>query len=122
MRILPLLLSACALLAACSVGSRQAGVENTWRTPGVVDGFEPGVTTIDDIMEALGPPSQMIDLEAGPMLYYLLERSDTEGLTLVVYNTQTIRVKYDRAAFLCDRDGVLRRMSFSEEVISKGDD
>ncbi|MEM9382241.1 MAG: hypothetical protein AAGB93_19960 [Planctomycetota bacterium] len=122
MRLLPLLLSACALFAACSVGSRQAGVANTWRQPGIVDGFEPGVTTIDDIMEALGPPSQMIDLESGPMLYYLLERSDTEGLTLVVYNTQTIRVKYDRAAFLCDRDGVLRRMSFSEEVISKGDE
>ena len=80
-------------------------MQNTWREPGIIEGFEVGTTSIDDIMAALGPPSQMIDLENGPMLYYLLERSDTEGLTLFVYNTQKIRVRYDRAAFLCDRDG-----------------
>jgi hypothetical protein len=61
----------------------------------------------------------MVDLESGPMLYYLLERSDVSGLVLVVYNSQTIRVRYDRAVFLCDREGLLRRMALSKETIAQ---
>lgn len=111
------LLAVCVSLTSCSVGSRHAGVDNLWRDAAAVSGFEEGVTTMDEIMEQLGPPSQMVDLLDGPMLYYLLEQSDTSSLFLAVYNSQTIRVRYDRAVFLCDREGVLRHMAMSKEVI-----
>lgn len=109
-----------ALLASCSVYSRQAGVANLWREEGNIDGFEIGRTEMADILDRLGPPSQLIELGERVVLYYLLERTEGSSLFLVVYNSSTERVQYDRAVFVCDAGGVLRQMSLSREALPGG--
>ena len=55
----------------------------------------------------LGPPSQVIALDDETALYYLYERSEGEGLILIVYNRMRIDTRYDRAVFFFDENDVL---------------
>ena len=119
LRIVPWATLVALFLGSCSVGSTQSGVSNYWREEGMLDGMDVGKTTMSDVLDRFGPPSQLVELNDGALLYYLLERTESSGLFLVVYNTQTIRVKYDRAAFLFDKNGVLKNVSISHEEIPR---
>lgn len=116
---LAIILAMSVLLAACTNYNRQRGVENTWRS---IDQSElmPGTTTQMDIAKVLGPPSQVINLKAGPVFYYLAEKTKGSGLVLIVFNTLEEKVTYDRAVFFFDQDGILIDYSLSKETIDDG--
>ena len=99
---------------SCSVASRRSGVENVWRQAGA-DKLQPGVSTTKDVLAALGPPSQILDLGDRMCFYYLLEHTDSGSLFLVVYNTYESTVTYDRAVFFFDKQGKLEEMAMSAE-------
>jgi len=91
------------LVSACAQYENKRGVEVTWQ-PDVLAQLESGTTTRRDVLELLGPPSQVISLEGETVLYYLYERSDGEGLILVVYNQFKVDTRYDRAVFFFDEN------------------
>ena len=99
-------LASLALLAACAQYENKRGVEVSWQD-GVATGLERGSSTRQDTLELLGPPSQVISLESGTVLYYLFERSRGDGLILIVYNRFNVDTQYDRAVFFFDENDVL---------------
>lgn len=103
-------------LASCMNYKRQRGVENTWREvdPGAIVA---GETTQKDIVEMLGPPSQIISLKSGPVFYYLSEQVKGGGFVLILFNSLDEKITYDRAVFFFDNDGVLLEYSLSKEAI-----
>lgn len=111
---LPLLV-VLALGAACIRSERTAGVNNLWRKPGTE--FVQGVTTEQQLLDALGPPSQLIALKQYTVYYYMLEQSNDDGMITIVYNTSKESVVYDRAVFFFDENGVLHHWSKSDECL-----
>ncbi len=107
--VIPLL-----LLAGCIVSSADSGVLNKWRDESL-PAFERGKTTQSEVATALGPPSQLINLGDELIFYYLAERSRSRGVILIVYNTTSERVSYDRAIFFFDNEGVLKDFALSLE-------
>ncbi len=95
------LLIAVLTLGACAQYESQRGVEVSW-TPSILNSFEVGNTTRQQVLSALGPPSQIVAMENESALYYLFERSDGEGLILLVYNRFRRDTRYDRAVFFFD--------------------
>lgn len=89
------------LAAGCAQYQNKRGVEVTWQ-PEVVERFQAGTTTRREVMAELGPPSQVISLDGETVLYYLYERSDGDGLILVLYNQFKVDTRYDRAVFFFD--------------------
>ena len=75
-------------------------------------------TTRGEVLDLLGPPSQIITLGDETALYYLFERSAGNGLVLIVYNRMEVDTRYDRALLLFDNDDVLTDFSIriSEEA------
>jgi hypothetical protein len=62
-------LAACILVSAGCVSKRgEMGVLNEWRNPSAPV-FEKGVSTESQVMQALGPPSQVIALEDNSLFY-----------------------------------------------------
>lgn len=109
------LVIACVLFAAgCAKFSTERGVEDHWRSP-EVPVFNSGSTTQADILEALGPPSQIISLNSGSVFYYLREKGQGKGLILIVYNQINYSAAYDRAIFFFDDQGVLTEYSYSSD-------
>ena len=107
MRIARFLLPVVLLITAgCAQYENRRGVEVGW-TDDYLKTLQLGVTTRTDVLKALGPPSQVIALEGESILYYLFERSDGQGIVLVLYNRMQIYTHYDRAIFFFDDDGVL---------------
>ena len=102
-----------ALIGCVSVGKQQ-GVANKWRDPSLAP-FEKGKTTESDVIKALGPPSQLINLKDQTVFYYLREKSVAKGLILLIYNQASVQVAYDRAIFFFDDNGVLTEYSYSLE-------
>lgn len=102
------------ILAGCASFERTRGVENTWREPAVPAPVV-GTTTQSDILEALGPPSQVIGLRDQTVFYYLRERDTGRGGIFIVYNWLKEDVTYDRAIFFFDAAGVLQDYGFSRD-------
>ncbi len=103
--------------SACSRTDTSTGVENNWR-----DGtFAPvaGVTTEGDVLEALGPPSQIIGLQRQTVYYYIRESFRSDRLLLIVYNRTSRRTAYDRAVFFFNDAGILTKFSFSETALPR---
>lgn len=118
MRRLPVTLlglAALLLAPACISSERTAGVNNLWRKAGT--SFVPGETTEQQVLDALGPPSQLIALKTYTVYYYMLEKSTDDGLITIVYNTSKENVIYDRAIFFFDDGGVLHHWSSSDECL-----
>jgi outer membrane protein assembly factor BamE (lipoprotein component of BamABCDE complex) len=109
-----ILLFLCLTLAACISSRSESGVINKWRDQSLPE-FEPGKTTQAEVAKALGPPSQLINLESGLVFYYLLEKARSTGVILIVYNNIKERVIYDRAIFFFDQQGVLTDYALSLE-------
>lgn len=102
----------------CANRQSQMGVENLWRAhPAPV--FEIGRTTQSEVMQALGPPSQVIALHDQTLFYYLREQQKLKSLSLIIYSHSRERIMYDRAIFFFDRNGVLQDFALSAEAIPR---
>lgn len=100
--------------AGCFKSTEENGVTNKWRDTSLPP-IEKGTTTQTQILEMFGPPSQLINLENQVVFYYLLEKTVNKGAFLMLYNWKNKTVKYDRAIFFFDRNGVLDDFAFSIE-------
>jgi len=114
---LPVLLLAFGAVG-CATYDRSQGVTNTWRDPSVPAPVK-GKTTRAEIIETLGPPSQVIGLRDQTVFYYLRERRKGKGAVLVVYNWLKEDVTYDRAIYFFDQNGVLQDYGYSDETIER---
>jgi hypothetical protein len=106
-------------LAGCVSKRSEMGVENTWRGPSPPS-FEKGRSTEDDVMRALGPPSQVIALPEQTLFYYLREQSRTKAIYLIIYNQTRQEIIYDRGIFFFNKQGVLMDFAYSKEAIPSG--
>jgi hypothetical protein len=104
------------LIAGCINSKAESGVTNAWRAKDAPV-FERGKTTQAEVAKALGPPSQLIELDNQLVFYYLAERAKSTGIILIVWNQTKERIVYDRAIFFFDRKGVLQDFSFSLEEV-----
>jgi outer membrane protein assembly factor BamE (lipoprotein component of BamABCDE complex) len=111
-RFLPVLL-ALATAPACINMSSERGIEATWNKV-TADAFVPGETTRNDVLELLGPPSQILSLQDGSVFYYMLEQTESNGVILILYNDRNEKTTYDRAVFFFDEDGVLTEHAFGK--------
>ena len=68
---------------------------------------------VEDVLNALGPPSQLIALQDETVYYYMLEEARTKIMILILYNQARARVNYDRAMFIFDKQGLLTKYSLS---------
>ncbi len=98
------------LLHGCAQFESKRGVEVNWQSV-VTEKLVIGKTTRAEVLKLLGPPSQVIALDNESVLYYLFERSEGEGLILIVYNRMRIDTRYDRAIFFFDENDVLTEFS-----------
>lgn len=94
------------LLQGCAQYENKRGVEVTWQ-PQALQDLEKGSTTRREVLTAFGPPSQVISMEGETVLYYLYERSEGDGLILIVYNRMRVDTRYDRAIFFFDDNDIL---------------
>ena len=99
------------LLSACVNYSRDSGVDNLWRQPQT---FNNGTTTSQQVLAALGPPSQVLAVGKQTIYYYLNEQVTREGLILLVYNETTEITVFDRAMFIFNDQGILIDFSYSK--------
>lgn len=99
-----------ALLAGCAQYENRRGVDVTWEAASVGQ-LTRGQSTRREVLALLGPPSQVIALEGETVLYYLFERSQGDGLILLLYNRMTIDTRYDRAIFFFDENDILTDFS-----------
>jgi outer membrane protein assembly factor BamE (lipoprotein component of BamABCDE complex) len=109
-------LSALAVLlaaAGCAKIAKTSGVENRWRDHTLV--FQKSVTTQQEVLDKLGPPSQIIALQGKTVFYYLFEETKGNILVLVIYNQANTNVSYDRAIFFFDKNEILEEYAFSNK-------
>lgn len=92
--------------AGCAQYENTRGVEVGWQA-NVSAGMAPGKTTRQQVLQQLGPPSQVVALGDETALYYLFERSAGNGLILILYNRFTVDTRYDRAIFFFDDQDLL---------------
>jgi len=99
-------------LAGCIHSDSARGVEPRWEELGP-DAFVRGSTTRSEVLERLGPPSQILSLAEGTAFYYLLETTRARGVILVLYNDRGERTRYSRAVFFFDDQGTLTDFAVS---------
>ncbi len=101
--------------AGCARFTSSQGVDNLWRGEDVAK-FEVGKTLRADVLDALGPPSQIITVGEQTVFYYLREYGRGEAMVLLVYNSGNVSYNYDRAVFFFDPQGLLTEFSYSMET------
>ena len=106
------------LAAGCANFGAVDGVENLWREVSV-DAFEEGVTSQSEVLEMLGPPSQLIALNDQTVFYYLTEKTSGKGYIFIVWNQVNAKSEYDRAIFFFDSDGLLEEFAYSQEEMAR---
>ena len=112
-RIAPALLALLLVSTSACINMRSdRGVEARWHDVGA-DGFEAGKTMRSEVLEDLGPPSQILSIAEGSAFYYMLETTRARGMILLVYNDRTERTRYDRAVFFFDHEEVLTDFALS---------
>ena len=112
--LLSLLLLSLVVTGGCVSKNAQQGVENHWRGENVPV-FKIRETTEHDVLAALGPPSQLINLGNRTVFYYLQEQKKTRTAILIIYNQTREKITYDRAIFFFDQQGKLTDFSTSDE-------
>lgn len=105
------------VLGGCMVWRSEQGVDNLWRNESF-PAIQKGVTTQTEIIDLLGPPSQIINLEDQVTFYYLREEKHGKSVILILFNYTNVDIKYDRAIFFFDKNGILTDYSLSKETIS----
>jgi outer membrane protein assembly factor BamE (lipoprotein component of BamABCDE complex) len=108
---------ACLSTAGCVSTNEVAGVDNVWRDQSVA--FTNGISTTDDVLKMLGPPSQVISLGEQTVFYYVREKVRERAYITFVYNVDNTEITYDRAAFFFNSKGVLVTHSYSKEAIER---
>ena len=111
-------LFAATFLAGCISYGTVDGVENLWREV-PADEFEKGVTTQGQVLDLLGPPSQLINLQNQTVFYYLTEELSGGAALFILYNRGNAQSRYDRAIFFFDADGILQEFAYSQEEIAR---
>ena len=106
------------LISGCASYGSVDGVDNLWREVSI-DQFEKGVTTQADILDQLGPPSQLINLQDQTVFYYLTQELSGTGQIFIVWNRVNAKSRYDRAIFFFDTNGTLQEFAFSKERIAR---
>ena len=109
-RVVVITLCCLLLVSGCVRFNSKRGVQVAWQEP-ILAQFETGVTHRQQVLSALGPPSQIIALEKETVLYYLFEKTRGEGYILIVYNQFDLNTDYDRAVFFFDENDVLTEFS-----------
>jgi len=104
------------LITGCTNFGSVDGVSNLWREV-PVDEFQKGVTKQSDVLELLGPPSQLISLHDQTVFYYLTQRNAGRGKIFIIWNQVSIENQYDRAIFFFDTEGILQEVAYSKEAI-----
>lgn len=107
------------LLASCASWESDKGVETIWRQPAHQD-WKSGKTTDADVINALGPPSQIIALPDQTVFYYMHEKNTGKAYVFIIWNQTKQAVEYDRAVFFFNKQGVLLKYAYSKEAT--GDD
>jgi len=100
----------------CFQATEEKGVLNQWRD-NALPPLEKGKTTETQILELLGPPSQVMNLGDQVIFYYIMEKTEGKGGYLLIYNWNNKKVIYDRAIFIFDKDRVLKDYALSKENI-----
>jgi outer membrane protein assembly factor BamE (lipoprotein component of BamABCDE complex) len=113
-----IIVSLALLITGCTSYGSIDGVSNLWREV-PVDQFQKGVTKQSDVLELLGPPSQLINLHDQTVFYYLTQLSSGQGKIFIVWNQVSVENKYDRAIFFFDTEGVLQEVAYSKEAIAR---
>jgi len=98
------LLSLVLVVGGCAQYENKRGVLDRWEKS---QEFTRGVSTRQEVMAVLGPPSQVISLDGETVLYYLYERAEGNALILIVYNRMQVDTRYDRAIFFFDENDLL---------------
>ena len=107
-----------AVLSSCAQFDSRRGVEVPLGLQAAA-GFTKGETTRAEVLDLLGPPSQVIALDDETALYYLLERAQGRALLLLIFNKVDVSTRYDRAIFFFDaRD---RLTDYAIETGADGD-
>jgi len=106
------------VFGGCAVYKSEKGVDNLWRDESG-SRFVRGETTQAEVLEALGPPSQVIALKDEVVFYYLREQEKGGAAVLILYNQVNETVAYDRAIFFFDEEGILKDYALSREKIAK---
>lgn len=109
------MLAAIALVAGCVRYQSLDGVENRWRELPEAR-LQAGTTTQADILDWLGPPSQVIALGDQTVFYYLSQKKSGEAKVLILWNQASDRTRYDRAVFFFDTNGVLTEYAIRDEA------
>ena len=104
------------LAIGCSTKTYHKGVNNIWRDDSLPP-FEKGRTTQSDIINLLGPPSQVIALNDQIIFYYMHERGKLNKYFLGIYNWSIEKIRFDRAIFFFDENGILAEHSYSIESV-----
>ena len=94
-----LLLMATTFIAGCINNKAERGVEPRWLELGS-DAFVVGTTTRNDVLQQLGAPSQIVSLDGGTALYYVLEQTVGKGLILFLYNQRKDVTTYSRSHYI----------------------
>lgn len=89
------------LISACAQYENRRGVDVNWHNS-VTATLIRGESTRSDVLDLLGPPSQVISLDGETVFYYLFEHSAGKGLILILYNRLRVDTGYDRAIFFFD--------------------
>ena len=106
------------LLSACVNYGSVDGVDNLWRDV-PLERFQEGVTSQSEVLEVLGPPSQLINLDNQVVFYYLAQQNEGRGKAFIVWNQLSEERRYDRAIFFFDTEGVLQEVAYSKETIPR---
>lgn len=116
-RLMPVAISllASSLLVGCASWESDKGVETIWRQPAHQE-WQTGKTTEADVINALGPPSQIIALADQIVFYYMHEKNTGQAYIFILWNLTKQAVEYDRAVFFFDKQGILLKYAYSKEA------
>ena len=115
---LVLVLGVAQLAAGCVNYGSTDGVDHVWREIPIEE-FQVGATTQSEVLDRLGPPSQLINLDTQVVFYYLARENTGSGQIFIVWNRVNDVNRYDRAIFFFDRSGVLQDVAYSKEQIDR---
>ena len=103
------------LISACATSQEEKGAKNHWRNPDL-PAWKVGRTTENNVIDALGPPSQIIALNDQTVYYYMQEQSVGKAYIFIVWNRSEKTIRYDRAVFFFNKNGILNKYSYSPEA------